>query len=218
MPLTRILLIILVTITARAQDIPIVQHSSFCEGNAGLRDPGSYRERIKDVRRKDGANLSFTAILIRDCNLPIFPLKAFKKGDTLFVTTSQVETAMFSLTNGNQVTRRYNEEECWCAYEFRMEVALDTISTISIDGKMLAKTEEKLVTQPIRYFVFNGDTTGHEDMYGRRQGAYFIKRKNDVLKSTYKDGVQLSCELLSLDGKLIRKEKDCHSFINTNQK
>lgn len=213
----RIVLLLFVTLTASAQEIPIVQHSSFCEGNAGVGGPGSYRERIKAVGRKDGANYLFTAVLIRDCDLPIFPIKAIKKGDTLFVTTSQIETATFNLANGEKVTQRYSEEECRCAYEFRMEVALDTISTISIDGKTLEKTEERLVTQPIRYFILNGDTTGYDDIYGRRQGAYVIKRKNDMLKSIYKDGIQLSCELLSLDGKLIRKEKDCHSFTDTRK-
>ena len=65
----RILLLFFVTVSASAQEIAIVQHSSFCEGNAGLGGPGSYRERIKDVGRKDGANYSVTAILIRDCDL-----------------------------------------------------------------------------------------------------------------------------------------------------
>jgi hypothetical protein len=214
----RIVILLFATVTAFAQEIAIVQHSSFCEGNAGLGGPGSYRERIKDVGRKDGANYSFTAVLIRDCDQPIFPVEAIKKDDTLFVTTSQIETATFNLANGKQVKQLYSEEECRCAYEFRVEVALDTVSTISIDGRILEKTEERLVTQPIRYFIFNGDTTGYDDRYGRRQGAYVIKRKNDLLKSIYKDGVQLSCELLSLDGKLIRKEKDCHSFTVTNRK
>lgn len=214
----RILLLFFVTVSASAQEIAIVQHSSFCEGNAGLGGPGSYRERIKAVERQDGANFSFTAILIRDCDQPIVPTKAIKNGDTLFVTTSQIETATFNLANGEKITKRYSEEECRCAYEFRVEVALDTISTISIDGRILEKTEERLVTQPIRYFVFNGDTTGYDDVYGRRQGAHVIRRKNDLLKSIYKDGIQLSCELLSLDGKLIRKEKDCHSFTDTNRK
>jgi hypothetical protein len=213
-----VLILLLMTITASAQEIAIVQHSSFCEGNAGLGGPGSFRERIKAVGRNDGANFSFTAIVIRDCDQPIFPTKAIKKSDTLFVTTSQIETATFNLTNGEKVTRRYSEEECRCAYELRLEVAIDTISSISIDGKILERTDERFVTQPIRYFIFNGDTTGYEDIYGRRQGSFIIKRKNDLLKSVYKDGIQVSCELLSLEGKLIRKEMDCHSITDTNRK
>ena len=196
----------------------MVRHSSFCEGVAGHVGPGSYRERIKDVGRKDGGNFSFTAILVRDCGRPVFPVNAIKSGDTLFVTTSQAETATFNLASGEQVTRRYGLEERSCAYEFRMEIATDTLSTISIDGRILEKTEERWVTQPIRYFIFNGDTTGHEDSYGKRQGYYVIKRKNDMLKVIFEDGVHVGCELLSLEGKLIRKEKDCHSFTDTKRK
>jgi hypothetical protein len=203
------------TLATSAQEVAILQHSSFCEGDAGPGGPGSYRERIKDLRRKGRANFSFTAILTRDCDRPVFPVKASKRGDTLIVTTSQIEAATFNLSNGDQITRWYNEEECRCAYEFRMDVAVDTILAISIDGKILEKTDEKFVTQPIRYFIFNGDTTGYEDKYGRRQGAYIIKRKNDLLKPIYRDGVQVSCELLSLEGKLIRKEEDCVPFTDT---
>ncbi len=212
------LLLLLIALTASGQQIPIVQHSSFCEGVAGHVGPAAYRERIKDAGLRDSGNFSFTAILVRDCGLPVFPVEAIKRGDTLFVTTSQIETATFNLDNGKQVTRRYELEDCHCAYEFRMEVATDTVSTISIDGRVLEKTEERWVTQPIRYFVFNGDTTGHEDTYGKRHGYYVIKRKNDMLKVIFEDGVQVGCELLSLDGKVIRKEKDCYPFIDTNKK
>jgi hypothetical protein len=212
------MLLFLITITATAQEVSIAQHSSFCEATSGLGGPGSYRERIKEARRKDNNHYLITAILVRDCDQPVFPLKAFQKSDTLFVTTSQIETAIFNLTDGSKVSERYNEEECRCAYELRMEIVLDTTSVISIDERILEKTDEKFVTQPIRYLIFKGDTTGFEDKYGRRQGYYYIERKKDILKTLYKDGSQVSCELLTLDGKLIAKEKDCHPFIERNRK
>jgi hypothetical protein len=188
----RILLLLLISITSTAQDISIIQHSSFCETNAGLGGPGSYRERIKEARRIGYDHFLFTAVIVRDCAQPIFPVRAKQKGDTLFVTTSQVESATFNLANGSKVSQLYLEEECRCAYEFRMEVVVDTVSVISIDKRILEKTEEKFVTQPVRYYVFEGDTTGYEDKYGKRQGYFIIKRKNDLVKSYYKDGIKFT--------------------------
>lgn len=213
-----ILILILLAITTFGQDVTIVQHSSFCEANAGLGGPGSYRERIKNIERTDKGNYSITTVLVRDCKLPIFPVKALNRADTLFITTSQVEMATYQLTNGLKVSRLYSEEECKCAFELRMEVVTDSISNVSVDNKVLERTEEKLITYPIRYFLFKGDTTGHEDKYGRRQGYIITARKNDLLKSIYKDGVQVGCELLSLDGRLIRAEKDCNSFVDSKTK
>ena len=212
------MILILVAITAVGQDVTIVQHSSFCEDNAGLGGPGSYRERIKYLEQIESGNYSITAVLVRDCERPIFPVKAFKRADTLFITTSQVKMATYTLTNGLKVSRLYSEEECKCAFEVRMEAVADTVSVVSVDNKVLDRTDEKLITQAIRYFLFKGDTTGYEDKYGRRQGYIIIARKNDLLKSIYKDGVQLGCELLSLDGRLIRAEKDCPSFVDSRRK
>lgn len=207
------ILLLFITATVLGQKAPVIQYSSFCEGGNALGGPGSYRERIKEISRNDTRNLCLTAIVIRDCGLPIVPIQAIANGDTLFVNTGRVQSTTFNLTNGEKVTRWYEEEDCLCAYEFRLEVALDTVSVIYIDGRLLERTDEKYVTVPIHYFTFNGDTTAYADKYGKRHGAYVIKKNDHLLKTIYKNGNLVGCELLSLDGKLIRSDKDCYSLI-----
>ena len=214
----RILLLLLIAISARAQEVSIVQYSSFCEEVSALGGYGVYRERIVNIQRNDDGGYLVTAIIVRQCGLPVVPLNAEMDRDTLTVKTAQPGLVKYQFENGKEVSQVYNGEDCNCAFNFRIEVAVDTLSYISIDGKFLDKTEEKYVTYPKRYFVFRGDTTGYEDEYGRRQGYYLVERKKDILKSLYKDGNQVSCELLTLQGKLIAKEKDCYLFIEKTKK
>lgn len=202
---------------ACAQEIPIIQYSSFCESNTWLGEK-SYRERIVEVERTRDGYYAITAMLIRECGQPLFPLEAVQKQDTLFVSTTQITMATLSLDDGRQVSRVFNAGECHCVFEFRMEIAIDSVSLISFDGRVLEKTEEEFHTYPIKYFTFKGDTTGYIDKYGIRHGDQIIQRKTDLLKVKYKDGSPEECELLTLDGKVIANDADCFNLIQKEGK
>jgi len=206
-------ILIAVSITGAAQEeVTIVQYSSFCESATMRGAPGAIRERISEVNHVND-HLAFKAILIRGCGQPVIPTKAIRRGNVVYVTTAQLQSENLILSNGEKVVRSYLPEECECAHELRLELGTDGADTFVIDNITLEVTDEKFETQPLRYFVFRGDTTGYEDKYGRRQGYYIIERKKNMLRSHYKDGVQIRCELLSLDGELLEIAEDCYPLL-----
>jgi hypothetical protein len=189
------------------QEVVLRQYSFFCESTTMV-DDKYLQERIKSMQGTSSSGWRIDAIIFDVCNVRLYPIVKMQ-GDTLVVDTYWVEKQELKLSNGDEIVEYPQPEECTCAYELRMELQADQISSVKINKRNLKLTNEKFQTYPIKYLIYKGDTTGYIDKYGLRQGCYAIERKDDIHKTYYKDNICLGCELWDKKGQIIRKSNEC---------
>jgi len=198
-----------------AQQVSVVQYSSFCEGS-NLVEQKFVSERIRSLQKIDVRTWQVDAVIIRDCGGKLYP-EVEQSQDTVFIEIHTIEMATYRLSNDKVVTELYQPEECYCAYQLKMQVSVDTIGHILVDKKQLKISDEKFLTYPIRYFVFKGDTTGYVDRYGLRQGHMVILKPKYILKSFYKDNIQTGCEIWDLKGENLIQAGECVGLLESKK-
>jgi hypothetical protein len=75
---------------------------------------------------------------------------------------------------------------------------------VKLRSMVIQLSDEKYITYPVKYYIFNGDTTGYKDKYGRKQGIIISKRETGQLFEThYTNGRIDSTVLKDCTGKII---------------
>jgi hypothetical protein len=202
--------------TATCQEVGLRQYSFYCESTTMV-DDKYLQERIKSIHgtRSDGWRID--AIIFDDCNIRLYPMVKMQR-DTLVVDIYTVEKQELKLSNGDEIVEYSQPEDCTCAYELRMELQADWISSVKVNNRNLKLTDEKFQTFPVKYLVYKGDTTGYVDKYGLRHGCYVIDRTDGILKTYYKDNICTGCELWDRKGQIIEKSKECTGCNANSQK
>jgi hypothetical protein len=190
--------------------IRVLQYSSFCE-DASLVEGKFLQERLKTIRKTIQGTVQINAVIIRTCGMK-FGFTAQSLDGDVFIKSNEITSAVLTFSD-QVVSERYVEEECDCAYDVRIELDVDSFRSLSIDNHKLELTEERFKTFPIRYFIYQDDTTGYVDKYGLQQGHYTSVRSNFIVKTFYKDGAHVKCELWDLSGKLVDTDADCHTLL-----
>src|SRR5688500_8788549 len=193
--------------SAICQEVALRQYSFFCESTT-LVDDKYLQERIKSIQATSSSGWRIDAIIFDVCNVRLYPMVKMQ-GDTLLVDIYRVEKQELKLTNGDAIVEYSQPEDCTCAYELRMELQADRITSVKINNRNLKLTSEKFQTYPIKYLIYKGDTTGYVDKYGLRQGCYVIERTDEILKTYYKDNRCTGCELWDRKGQIVKRSNEC---------
>lgn len=195
-----------------SQKVYLNDYSSFCESDVFTE--GKYlQERINSIEKQYDYWI-IKATIIEDCGLKLYP-EIIQQNDTLLIDTKTIDFQYNILENQDTVVEMSQPEECYCAYLISLKLLTDTISNIKLNGKSLPFTDERFQTFPIKYFVYNGDTTGYQDKYGLRQGIIVMKRKdNRVLKQYYQDNLINKYQLFDSKGKLLMETKEIDDILN----
>jgi len=193
------------------QKVYLLQYNSFCEDNT-LIEGKQVQERIKKVYKKnDHWRIDF--IVIDDCGNKLYP-KFRLKDDTLYINTITIQSEKIFLDNNDTIIEYSMPGECYCAYNIKLEFKIDTIQNLKINNKVLPITTEKFKTYPIKYFVYNGDTTGFVDKYGLKQAVLISKMGGKIIKRHYKDDEIIKYELFDLNNKLLIESVSFDDIVN----
>ncbi|MGB0870079.1 MAG: hypothetical protein ACPGSD_10815, partial [Flavobacteriales bacterium] len=184
-----IVILIFITLNSKStnyvlsQTITPRQYYSFCIDNESS-EGKVYKEHIKYVKKQNHFWI-LEFMFSNDCGLQFYP-KMFFKNDTLNIKTLEIEQQRLVLNNTDTIVRWSTPEECYCTYDMKVELNVDTIQHIKINNKSLPISKEKFKTFPVRYIVHNNDTIGQFDKYGRKQGYFIIKeRETEIVLSKY---------------------------------
>jgi len=189
-----------------AQKLYLMQYSSFCENDTddGFR---TIKERINRIYKFD--NLWRVEITVnKGCGVKLYP-KLKILNDTLYINTIPISKQEIFLENSESFIEIPEELDCFCAHIVKMDISIDTIKNLKINGKKLPITNEIYETYPILYYTYKTDTTGYEDKYGLRQGYIVLEKKGFIMKQYFKDNKLIKCEIFTSDGKLLEKGVDC---------
>lgn len=195
-----------------SQKVYLNDYSSFCESDVFTE--GKYlQERIISID-KQYEYWILKATIIDDCGLKLYPDITFKN-DTLIINTKKIDFLLNVLENQDTVFEMSQPEECYCAYLISLKLVIDTICNIRVNDKLLPFTNERFQTFPIKYFVYDGDTTGYQDKYGLRQGIIILRRKdNKILKQYYSDNNIIKYQLYDSKGNILIESTEMDDIMN----
>lgn len=211
----KIILILILTLFFQllySQGVYLIDYSSFCESDDVIEDK-YLQERINSIEHQNYYWL-IKATIIDDCGVKLYPKFRFQN-DTLEIETYKIDFQINVLETKDTIFDMSQPEECYCGYLLSLKFSIDTIDNIKINGRILPITEERFLTFPIKYSVFNGDTTGYTDKYGLRQGVHIIKRYDKkILKQYYLDNKAIKYELFDSNGKLLLESEDFGDILD----
>ena len=196
-----IISIILIINAGITQNIPVIQFSSFCQGDINI-EGKLIQERISSITQTESiCRIEF--VKIADCGMEFYP-ECHLNNDTLNFTITPIMSKTLILETNDTISTFIETQECWCAYEIKFHLKIDTLFNLKINNKILPYTSEIYKTFLVKYFVFGNDTTGIRDKYGMRQGTIITSKEEYLLKYVYKDDLLQQIEKVDLDGNLIK--------------
>jgi hypothetical protein len=193
-----------------SQKVYLSQYSSFCESDV-FQDGKYLQERIKKIEKHNGF-WHVEAIIIDGCGKKFFPVHSMKE-DTLYIVMKSILKQTMYFDSNDSITEFQTPQECECAYVIKMEFNTDTIINIKINNKILPNTDEAYQIFPEKYWIFENDTTGFVDKYGRNQGAFVRKTDNYFIKTFYKDGKVTNYILFDIELNALLETKEIDDIL-----
>ncbi len=168
-----IILFIFYTISVNCQEIKLVNFIfSDCDKSVDV-----YRIKTRIINQNfSGDTLQINVGLVALCCVDFLPSIKFEN-DTLDLLYTETGVPC----------------DCVCCYQFSYYITGITSKTfkVKLQSKFIELSDEKFKTYPIKYFIFNNDTTGYRDKYGLRQGIQVIESGEYVLETHFKDDIPI---------------------------
>jgi len=157
------------------------------------------------IQAQDSVSLAGFTPSTCDANEEVSRLKRriidqWYSNDTLLVEIASTATCCVdflpSIEYNNQILELNFTEtgefcECMCCYQFIYKIVglKGQEFTIHLNDKPIQKSDDKYLTYPVRFDIYNGDTVNYFDKYGQRQGVFLshLKSNKPMLKMIYKD-------------------------------
>jgi len=194
-----------------SQNVYLRQYSSFCESDV-FQDGKYLQERIKKIEKQDSF-WHVEAIIIDGCGKKFFPVHSMKE-DTLYIDIKSISKQTMYFDSNDSIIEFQTPQDCECAYLIKMEFMTDTIINMKINNKILPNTDEAYQVFPEKYWIFENDTTGFVDKYGRKQGANLRKTDNYFVKTVYEDGELLNYILFDLEWNILLETKEIDDVLH----
>ncbi len=176
----RVFIICILTCYGLNTQAQILQYALFCMGEPVDIDGRKLKERIVKWEQKSGFHyLEF--IFFETCEKGFYPSVGTNSSITFSIDLQEIESIEVHLANGAQHQKLYISEECYCAYEMKLDIlgVKPDMESIQIRNKNLHVDSARYKTFPVVYY---GDSTSFRDRYGRLQGYSDFPERPDGLR------------------------------------